>query len=45
MIDLGAWAAEAYRLPEAEPSDPSEMADAFDEGDHALRSISKKSKP
>jgi len=31
MIDLGAWAAEAYRVPAVEPSDPEEIADAFEE--------------
>jgi endogenous inhibitor of DNA gyrase (YacG/DUF329 family) len=30
MIDLGAWAAEAYRVPGAEPAEPGESADPFD---------------
>jgi endogenous inhibitor of DNA gyrase (YacG/DUF329 family) len=34
-IDLGAWAAETYRVPAAEPSDPDEIAAAFDEAQRA----------
>lgn len=30
-IDLGAWAAETYRVASVEPSDPDEIAAAFDE--------------
>jgi uncharacterized protein len=26
-IDLGAWAAEAYRVPAVEPSEPNDVAD------------------
>lgn len=31
LIDLGAWAAEAYRVPAAEPADPDELADTFEQ--------------
>jgi len=32
MIDLGAWAAESYRLPEASPEDEDLDSKAFDDG-------------
>ena len=31
IIDLGAWAAEAYRVPAAEPSDPDDVAEKSDD--------------
>jgi endogenous inhibitor of DNA gyrase (YacG/DUF329 family) len=37
IIDLGAWAAEAYRVPAVEPSDPDEIADASDEAQRTQR--------
>ena len=30
LIDLGEWAAESYRVPEVEPTDPEDLAAAFE---------------